>query len=337
MKDLLHSIDVVIIDEAHGAASKGIWNVVRYCSASYRFGLSGTPFRRGDKQDLKLIALTGDIIYRVSNKEMIEDGVSVPTDIIMIDVERPKIMGPHEYRDVYEEGIVHNGFRNNIICELTDKYHKEGKQVVIMIKEIAHGELLDKLLYTYKKKAYLPHEFIHGSTALEKRIEILEDFKKGVLGILITSVILDQGIDIPNIDVLILAGGGSSQIRSLQRIGRGLRWNEHKEKLTVIDFADRTHRYLAKHAFDRVNSYANEDCFSIDMIDGGDYLKFCSMKIRDLQAGDRVYVTINKIFAPVQRKIGPEFIFESTAGWTSRNKDSFTQCRGTMMAARYGQ
>jgi len=268
VEELLHSIDVIVIDEAHGAASNGIWNVVRFCSASYRFGLSGTPFRRGDKQDLKLIALTGDIIYRVTNKEMIEDGISVPTDILMVDIEHPQIAGGDEYRDVYGAGITHNEFRNNIICELVDKYYKSGKQVVVMIKEIAHGEILNNLLYTYKEGACIPHEFIHGDTSLEKRTEILKDFKGGVFGVLITSVILDQGIDIPNIDVLILAGGGSSQIKSLQRIGRGLRWNEGKEKLTVIDFADRTHRYLAKHAYDRVNSYVNEECFSIDLIDG---------------------------------------------------------------------
>ena len=145
-----------------------------------------------------------------------------------------------------------------------------------MIKEIAHGEILNSLLHTYKKGAYIHHEFIHGDTPLDRRTEILEDFKSGVFGVLITSVILDQGIDIPNIDVLVLAGGGSSQIKSLQRIGRGLRWNAHKEKLTVIDFADRTHRYLAKHAYDRVNSYANEECFSIDLIDGGAISSFAA-------------------------------------------------------------
>ena len=259
-----------IVHNCHGAASRGIWNVVRSCSASYRFGLSGTPFKRGDKQDLKLIALTGDIIYRVTNKEMIEDGISTPTEVVMIDIPEPKIQGRKEYRLVYGEGIVHNEFRNIAICELTDKYHQHGKQVVIMIKEIEHGKLLDNMLHNYKEGAYLPHEFIYGDTPIEQRTEILDAFKQGMVGILITSVILDQGIDIPNIDVLILAGGGASQIKSLQRIGRGLRWNDGKEKLTVIDFVDTTHRYLAKHSLDRVNSYVGEDCFDIDYINAKD-------------------------------------------------------------------
>lgn len=268
VQDLLHSVDVIIIDECHEAASEGLWNTVRYCTASYRYGLSGTPFKRGDKQDLKLIALTGDIIYRVSNKEMIEDGISVPTDIVMVDVEMPVIAGGAQYREVYDMGIVHNEYRNTIICKLANKYYRGGKQVVILIKEIAHGEILNNLLYEYEEGAYIPHEFINGSTPIERRGEILEDFKKGLFSVLISSVILDQGVDIPNIDVLILAGGGSSKIRSLQRIGRGLRLNEGKENLMVVDFADRTHRYLAKHSYDRVQSYSSEDCFNIDLVDG---------------------------------------------------------------------
>lgn len=270
VEDLLHSIDVVVIDECHQGAAKGIWNVVRSCSASYRFGLSGTPFKRGDKQDLKLIALTGDIIYRVTNKEMIEDGISTPTEVVMVDMPIPEIKGRREYRDVYAEGIVHNEFRNKTICELTDRYHQDGKQVVIMIKEIDHGKILDHMLHNYKDGVYLPHEFIYGDTPMEQRTNILEDFKKGLIGVLVTSVILDQGIDIPNIDVLVLAGGGASQIKSLQRIGRGLRWNDGKEKLTVIDFVDTSHKYLAKHSLDRVNSYVGEDCFDIDFINNKD-------------------------------------------------------------------
>jgi len=165
-------------------------------------------------------------------------------------------------------GIIHNDFRNRIICKLTNKYYKEGKQVVILIKEIAHGDILNGLLYDYEEGVYIPHEFINGSTHIEKRSEILDDFRKGLFGVLISSVILDQGVDIPNIDILVLAGGGSSKIKSLQRIGRGLRLNDGKKNLMVVDFADRTHRYLAKHSYDRVQSYSSEDCFNIDLVDG---------------------------------------------------------------------
>ena len=266
--DFLQSVNVMVVDECHSSAAKGLWNVGRVCNASYRYGLSGTPFGRGDKQDLKIIALTGEVIHKISNKEMIEEGVSVPVDIHMVDVDFPNIPHRADYEMVYASGITDNEYRNRIICNLVDANYKKGKQVLVLVKRIEHGYRLDQLLYTFEDKAFCPHKFIHGSTDIEERSETLQDFKDGVLKILISSVILDVGVDIPNIDVLILAGGGKSYIKALQRIGRGLRLGQNKERLTVYDFTDLTHKYLADHSMGRLRAYDNEDCFKIDSLSG---------------------------------------------------------------------
>ena len=56
------------------------------------------------------------------------------------------------------------------------------------------------------------------------------------------------------------------------------------------------------------------------------------MNIRQLQAGDRVYVTINKVFSPVERRIGKQVIFETSRSWGSRPGKSFTQCKGSLLS-----
>jgi len=267
VKELLQSVNVVIVDECHTAASKGLWNVVRFCEAPYRYGLSGTPFRRGDKQDLKLVALTGEVCCKITNKEMIEDGVSVPTEIKFVDIDAPDLTKVRDYQEAYDLGIVGNANRNRVICELTDHYYTQGKCVLIIVKKIDHGHRLDHLLYEFRDGAFIPHYFIHGDTPLDERTERIEGFSNGITRVLITSSILDQGVDIPNIDVLIFAAGGNSYIRAIQRVGRGLRMHEGKEKLTVIDFCDRTNKYLAKHSLDRIESYKKENCFDIEIID----------------------------------------------------------------------
>ena len=266
--EFLQSVNVMVIDECHQAAAKGLWNVGRVCNASYRFGLSGTPFKRGDKQDLKLIALTGEVVHKITNKEMIEEGVSVPVDINMVDVDYPSLPHRTEYEQVYALGVADNDFRNRIICKLVDEYNKSGKQVLVLVKRISHGHTLDRLLYTYEDDAFVPHKFIWGDMEGHERAEAIQEFKDGYLKVLISSVILDVGIDIPNIDVLVLAGGGKSYIKALQRIGRGLRLGEGKDKLVVYDFADLTHKYLADHSMGRLAAYAREDCFSINNLSG---------------------------------------------------------------------
>ena len=265
VEEILTSIKVVVIDECHTLASDGLFSIVRYCTAPYRFGLSGTPFKRGDKQDLKLIALTGEVCYKVTNKEMIEDGVSVPTHIAMVDIDKPTLPKGLDYQTAYDDGIVYNVHRNTAICEAALAYNDLGKQVLVIVKKIDHGDILSNLLTCSGK--FIPHKFIHGSLSTEERGESLDNFKNGITKILIASSILDQGVDIPNIDVLIFASGGNSYIRAIQRVGRGLRLHDSKDKLIVIDFSDRTNRYLAKHSLDRIRTYAHERCFSVAIFD----------------------------------------------------------------------
>jgi len=56
------------------------------------------------------------------------------------------------------------------------------------------------------------------------------------------------------------------------------------------------------------------------------------MNIRDLKAGDRVYMTINRIFAPVEKRRGKKIIFETVTPWTTGPKKSFTQCKATVLS-----
>ena len=245
VEELLTSVRVVIIDECHTLASDGLFTIVRYCTAPYRYGLSGTPFKRGDKQDLKLIALTGEVCYKVTNKEMIDDGVSVPTHITFVDIDKPNMPVGIDYQSAYEDGVV--------------------KQVLIIVKKIDHGNALDDLITIHGD--FIPHTFIHGSLDTNARSEALDDFKGGIIKVLIASSILDQGVDIPNIDVLIFASGGNSYIRAIQRVGRGLRLHDSKDSLTVVDFSDRTNKYLAKHSIERIKTYTKEKCFTIDIVD----------------------------------------------------------------------
>ena len=80
--------------------------------------------------------------------------------------------------------------------------------------------------------------------------------------ITIASVIFDEGIDCKPLDTLILAGGGKSPTRALQRIGRILRKFEGKEDAIAVDFMDNC-KYLQAHSKKREKIYRSEDEFII--------------------------------------------------------------------------
>ena len=122
---------------------------------------------------------------------------------------------------------------------------------LVLVRYIEHGERLEKMI---EEEAELKCAFIHGSTDWAKRSRDLEAFKRGDLKILISSSILDEGIDMPDVDVIIIASGGNSTIKALQRVGRGLRKGKTGE-VTVVDFGDAGHPLLLKHSLARMQSY----------------------------------------------------------------------------------
>ena len=71
------------------------------------------------------------------------------------------------------------------------------------------------------------------------------------------SAIFSTGVNIKNLHMIIFAAGGKSFIRTVQSIGRGLRLSDNKEKLVIIDIADKL-QYGSEHSSKRKEIYNNE-------------------------------------------------------------------------------
>jgi superfamily II DNA or RNA helicase len=265
-RELLGSTDVFFMDECHHAGADSWYKVARACPAYFRFGLSGTPLKRTDGADLRLLGATGPVLYEVRNKFLIERQISSEVEIQMLKMFYPKnIPERTPYPEVYKAGIVDNLHRNRALCVLAGQFAAKGLKVLMMVKEIRHGELLDKRLWSYQTGSFTTHQFIHGKEDTATRQQALQDFEDGTNQVLIATSILDEGVDIPSIDVLILCGGGKSSIKNMQRLGRGIRFGG-TGKLIVVDVADFQHRYLLDHSLQRLSDYKGEDCFEIKQI-----------------------------------------------------------------------
>jgi superfamily II DNA or RNA helicase len=75
---------------------------------------------------------------------------------------------------------------------------------------------------------------------------------------MIATPVFKEGINIPEIKTLILAGGGKSHIAIIQKIGRGLRKAEGKDRLIVYDFLDDCSKVTLKHSEQRYKLYRAE-------------------------------------------------------------------------------
>jgi len=256
---LIKSTQLLFMDECHHVGSETWYTVSALCPAFYRFGLSGTPLDRTDGANLRLIAATGNIIVNITNKFLVDRGISARADIIFDKITSPVLPKKMAYNTVYKQGVVENDEVKDKVVAWAQACTEAGLSTLILVEELNHGRILDEALWTEVDGAFIPHVFINGTESTEVRKQALVDFEARSLPVLIASTILDEGVDVPTIDVLICAGSRKSRIRTMQRLGRGLRG----KRLIVIEFSNFTHDYLLKHSLKRYQDYKQEECFPL--------------------------------------------------------------------------
>jgi superfamily II DNA or RNA helicase len=106
------------------------------------------------------------------------------------------------------------------------------------------------------------YEMVTGALAMDERERIKSQFKAGKIDLVLASSVFDQGIDLPALDALVLAGGGKSTAKALQRIGRVIRAAPGKTDALVLETWDQSH-FVKKHSSARYEAYRLESRFKI--------------------------------------------------------------------------
>jgi len=280
---------VLILDEVHHAGSATYRRVLARSKAVYRFGFSGTIPEGDTYEGMMVRQYIGDVVYHISNKDLIDLEVSARPTVITrkffhnINYTRmreeitatPQAQALHGYdqsrhisRVMYQqtqtEHVVRNEARNRMVVEYVVK-NSASKQILVVVDYIEHGEILIKMLREENEGEKVVR-FIHGTAST--RAGDLRLFNDGDLRTLISSSIIDEGIDISRIGMLILAGGKKSRRQILQRIGRALRRKTGANVVTVVDFYDMDNDgFLERHSALRQKIYRREQ-FEVMMLGG---------------------------------------------------------------------
>ena len=269
-KEFLQSMKVVVSDEVHHEPSGSWYKLLMRCPAPFRYGCSATPLMRPDGSDLKLIGSIGPVIYTLTPKEAVEKGVLSRPRIMFIKYNSPpeferKLLSFPVWTLVYKEAIVYNSERNGAIVAACKRSVQEGRRVLILIRMLAHGRLLEKELARWFGTNQQV-SFLQGSSVSVVRKEVVDLFRQGLVRVIIASSIFDEGIDIPEVDTVIIAAAGKSAIKSIQRIGRGMRVSDSAHGLEIYDFEDSLHHNLMKHTRERKRAYRSMDLCKVETI-----------------------------------------------------------------------
>jgi superfamily II DNA or RNA helicase len=252
---LQNKYDMVISDECHNASANQYQNILKINDFIYRFGFSATPFTKDEYKNAKIKQYIGDIIYKLKADYLIENNKIAEPIIKIFPINKPDniFKKPWDYAEWY--GIIENDYRNNKIAELINNITG---QCLILVKKIKHGKILQNLI----PDSY----FLYGNSEIENRKDIIADFENKKIKCIIASTIFDEGISINIIQNLIIAGGGSSQIKTIQRLGRGLRISKNKNTVNVFDFLDKQNYITERHSKIRIKFYKHEGFNNIELI-----------------------------------------------------------------------
>jgi superfamily II DNA or RNA helicase len=166
--------------------------------------------------------------------------------------------------------IVENEYRNSIVKKLVEHHDKE--KVLILTKYINQAKKISEILDV---------PVMWNKTKLKERQRLLKEFDFGDIDVLVASRILDEGIDIKNVNVVIIASAGDRFEKTIQRLGRGLRVTKKKKSVIIYDFWDETHSVLLRHSKNRKKDYITfgyDDIINIKQEEDIDlYLRLRSM------------------------------------------------------------
>lgn len=237
--------DCVIIDEFHhsGAATYRQLNKKAWKDVYYRFGLTATPFRSRDHEQILLESVLSEVIYKLDYSVAIQKNYIAPLEVIEVDVTKNSSASKlNKWTAVNSKLIIENYELNAKIALVAKVLYLAGKSVLVLVKQLRQGDFIKELL----SKENLTVMFANGKSA-DSNI-FIRDFSSGLSKILIASSIVGEGIDTKAAEYVILAGGtGRSKISIMQNCGRVLRKYEGKTSGKVIIFKDTSHKWLREH------------------------------------------------------------------------------------------
>jgi len=259
---------IVVIDECHHSAAPTYVDLLkRISSAEFVIGQSGTPFRE-DNTDLLMEAVLGPIAVKVSREDLVRKGILVQPKVRFYKLPRMAGLERMHYQTVYARYITHSPLRNHLIANCVNEFVRREKSVIVTVSKKPHGRLIKKVLDDMGVRSVL----LYGDMKDKKeRDDILKDLKaKRIL--VVISTLLDEGVDIPSLDAVIIAAGDKSVNKVLQR-PRCLTAYPGKKFGYIVDFLDDA-PYLREHSKKRLGVYERTPAFNRidikDLTDGTD-------------------------------------------------------------------
>ncbi len=232
-EDLLASIGVCILDEAHHAPADTFQVVLRACKARIRIGLTATPTR--DDGLTRLVHWSfGNTVFEISVDDLVEQGYLVRPHLEVYETNFQCDLkgGREERRKTLEKALMENDERVNEIAQLAARESWRDKVTLVLANRKEYALKLSREMWNRGAEASV----ITGDSLKSVRKTMMRNFRAGRVPLLIATSIADEGLDCPSLSRIILAWPEAPRSRTIQRIGRLMR--PYKETPVFVDVVD---------------------------------------------------------------------------------------------------
>jgi superfamily II DNA or RNA helicase/diadenosine tetraphosphate (Ap4A) HIT family hydrolase/HKD family nuclease len=233
--------DYVVVDEFHHAAARSYRRVIDHFQPQFLLGLTATP-NRMDGADL--LALCSDnLVYECSLTEGIERGDLSPFRYFGIadDVDYAPIPWRSGRFDpaVLTEAVETQERAQHALDTWRDK--GAGRTLAFCVT-VSHADFTAEFFRRHGIAAVA----VHSGPTSAPRVRSVEQLRAGELQVICTVNVFNEGLDVPEVDTVLMLRPTESPVVFLQQLGRGLRRSDGKDALTVIDFIGNHRSFLIK-------------------------------------------------------------------------------------------
>ena len=235
--------DYIIIDECHHAAADSYKKIIDYFEPEFLLGLTATP-ERMDNQDVYEL-FGNNVPYELRLRDALVNDLIVPFKYYGIRDDRVDFSKENERRMISQ-------FVTEDHCEFVVEHiekHRVPNQklkALAFCKTVSHAKMMAEALEPFYKTAYLT-----GKNDTGERVRAYEDLqsdREGTLEVLCAVDILNEGVDIPGVNMVLFLRPTESSTIFIQQLGRGLRKYDNKDYIPVVDFIGNNYKRSAQIA-----------------------------------------------------------------------------------------
>ena len=267
--------DVIIMDECHHIEAASWDKVFNYFKPRDFIGLTATP-EREDGVNIADKYFGGYVATSIRLWDALEDNLLAPfqyfgiadgTDLRHINIRG----GRYDENDLAKRYTDHEDAKRRlriIVKELREKVDNPLRMKALgFCVNVKHAKYMAQKF----NEVGIPADFLVGDDISKRRDEVMKKFMSDdhELAVIFTVDLFNEGVDIPNIDTLLMLRPTQSLTLFLQQLGRGLRRAPLKSVLTVLDFVGHQNKNFMVHhkyrAFVRQGTLTERDIESPEL------------------------------------------------------------------------